>query len=88
MGSKIRMEEVKELISLDERTRVGSLLMTLHKDSRPLGSLLLDPGEDKIIIDEFREFAKRLNRAFDEARRKEENSRRDVRKSRRNSNDD
>jgi hypothetical protein len=81
------MPEVeKEVYSIIESQRIGLTLYTFYKEDRPLGSLLLDPVEDKILITEFHEYRERCEtRAREEKKRARENKLEGKRNDRRTS---
>lgn len=63
-------EVEQDLLSIEERGRMGLTLLSIYKGTQPLGSLLLDPIEDKYIIDEIYAAIKRC-----ESSRKQEAAR-------------
>jgi hypothetical protein len=69
----------KDIYSYVQNQRMGLLLFTFYKEDSPIGSLLLDPIEDKLIIESLDGTLRQWNLQTKQQRDKEERIRRDVR---------
>lgn len=73
-------QSLEKIFELEENQRLGRTLLTFYYNNQPLGSLLLNPTEDKEIIEDVKSTITRWNSLKSE-KLKKSIARQDERKS-------
>lgn len=64
------MDEINNKYTIERVIRSNRILTTIWRDETPIGSILLDPEEDKIFLESIPEFINATNDKYQQSERK------------------